>query len=152
MSDASARHSQNSGLFSRKERYIYLTANYADILCIVQEDYIIYNSLPEDFHSRNNRRTYLYHNRTGKPLKLDELFHEGTDYLEIINNRIREDITREGLTQHLTFETITDEALFFLSEGHLIFYSLQGGILLDPEYPFFWIPFEAFGESALIFY
>ena len=75
------------------------------------------------------------------------------DYVSIINEQIRYDLARHGLTDRLSFSTITDEVQFYIDGEFLNIYALDDHASLEElGLPGFGIPFEAFGEEGMVFY
>ncbi len=138
-------YNRNSANFSRKERHVYRSDNFADILCIVQNDSIYLSGTGKYQYAR---RTYLFDTRTGRPLELKDLFREGVDYIALINRHIADEIALRHPENRPPFSTITAATWFYLQGQHLY-------ILLEEDetqaVQSFWIPFEAFGENVLIF-
>jgi hypothetical protein len=133
-----------------KSMFIFMTANFADILCIVESDSIF---SPWNGEHQESRQTYLYNIRTGQPLALKDLFRDGVDYVAIINQYIREAIARHGPVDRVPFSTITEETGFYLDHSQLYIYGLIDGSPADSaELGIVMIPFEAFGEEGMIFY
>jgi hypothetical protein len=136
--------------FSHKNRYMYVSANYADILCIVQSDFI-YQAWNEV--ASHTRKTFLYNSQTGMPLLLGELFCDGIDYVPVFERHIRQEITNLGRDITVPQPVVGENTGFYLDGENFYIYSLNGSSMLENYgiQPFI-VPFEVFGENALVFH
>ena len=136
--------------FSHKNRYMYVSANYADILCIVQSDFV-YQAWNEV--ARHTRKTFLYNSQTGIPLLLDDLFCDGTDYVSVFERYIRQEIINLGREITVPQPIVGENTGFYLDGENFYIYSLNGTSMLENYgIQIFIVPFEAFGENALLFH
>jgi hypothetical protein len=141
---------EDNSRVSHKNRHMYVSANYADILCIVQSDFIYqaWNQV-----ARHTSKTFLYNSQTGRPLLLDDLFCDGTDYVLVFERYIRQEIINLGREITLPQPIVGENTRFYLDGENFYIYSLNGTSMLESYgiQPFI-IPFEAFGENALVFH
>jgi hypothetical protein len=90
--------------------------------------YVDYYSYTGGAHGMTDRVAYNFNLNTGEELALSDLFAPGTDYTELINERVRStiELNPEGYFEgELGFQGISEDQGFYLENGNLIVYFLQ---------------------------
>jgi len=99
-----------------------VTYNNKDILSFYTDTYTFVGGA----HGLTERKAYNFNVKTGKDIKLKDLFKEGVDYKAIINRAIRREIARRPrdfyMGRWMKFETIEDDQPFYIESGNVVVY------------------------------
>jgi hypothetical protein len=144
---SAVKHRENRDWHAHRHRNVYVTANFADILCISESEttwWPLTDSVFED------RRSYLYSIRTGRPLALNDLFVADCDYIAVINRYI----SKETAGRQQVWGQSYDEAEgFYLTSDSIVVYIRETQGREDYRvYSHYHIPFEEFGQDVFVFH
>ncbi|NLY54710.1 MAG: DUF3298 domain-containing protein [Firmicutes bacterium] len=73
-------------------------------------------------HGLTLRRSFTFNLATGRLYQLSDLFQPGSNYIERINNIIKEQIEEQELPLIRTFESISPNQGYYLEYGNLVIY------------------------------
>lgn len=101
-------------------------------------------------HGMTYRETYNIDINTGQEITLRDLFKEGIDYKEIINQEIKKQIHADpGNYFPDGFTTISDNQTFYFHEGGIaVYFELYEIAPYASGFPEFKIPFSMLGDSV----
>lgn len=126
------------------EASYYITYNQKNRLSL----YVNYYIYTGGAHGLTQRQPYTFDLETGKLLSLKEAAGNNSDYVSIINEKIRMQIEETDLPLLAEFETIHPERPFFLKNDAVVVYFEQYEYTpYAAGMPEFEIPFEAFRQS-----
>lgn len=146
----SKEYKKSGNEMPKMEAYSLFESFHTDELISLPVTYYQYTG---GAHGLTTKVAYNYNIKTGKILKLKDLFKEGFDYKSIIDKKVREDIEKEKdiyFENGALFKGISENQAYYLNRDSIIVYFQQYEIApYSSGIREFKIPYEELKEGLL---
>lgn len=146
----SKEYKKSGNEMPKMEAYSLFESFHTDELISLPVTYYQYTG---GAHGLTTKVAYNYNLKTGKILKLKDLFKEGFDYKSIIDKKVREDIEKEKdiyFENGALFKGISENQAYYLNRDSIIVYFQQYEIApYSSGIREFKIPYEELKEGLL---
>lgn len=146
----SKEYKKSGNEMPKMEAYSLFESFHTDELISLPVTYYQYTG---GAHGLTTKVAYNYNLKTGKILKLKDLFKEGFDYKRIIDKKVREDIEKEKdiyFENGALFKGISENQAYYLNRDSIIVYFQQYEIApYSSGIREFKIPYEELKEGLL---